>query len=175
MTAAPTFAALGDFLDDALELPVIGRDGETRTYRIEDPSAEDGLRIERITTLAARLAAGGSAVDAPALDDQEELDLYRMCLGDTYEELRTDLSWARFRHVALTAMMWITADRETAAAYWATGNAPGKAPNRAARRSASRDSSASAAASTTKPRASTSGTRADSPPRKGKGKRAAGR
>ncbi|MER7697041.1 hypothetical protein [Streptomyces sp. NPDC096095] len=171
---APEFAALGDFLDDALELPVIGRDGETRTYRIEDPSAEDGLRIERITTLAARLAAGGSAIDAPALDDQEELDLYRMCLGDTYEELRTDLSWARFRHVALTAMMWITADRETAAAYWATGAAPGKA-NRAERRSAKHGSSAKGAASTTKRPGSTSGTRAGSPPRKGKGKGAPGR
>ncbi|MFD3790775.1 hypothetical protein [Streptomyces cyaneofuscatus] len=170
MSAA--FEALGDFLDDFLELPVIGKDGETRTYRIEDPSAEDGLRIERITTLAARLAAGGSAVDAPALDDEQELDLYRMCLGDTYEELRADLSWGRFRHVALTAMMWITADRETAAAYWSTGNAPGKAPNRETRRQASRDSSASAAASTTRKPGSTSGTRAGSRKAKHKAKAA---
>ncbi|WP_406014323.1 hypothetical protein OG520_22130 [Streptomyces sp. NBC_00984] len=157
------FQALADFLDDYLELPVVGRDGETRTYRIEDPSAEDGIRIERITTMAARLAAGGSADMAPALDDEQELDLYRMCLGDTYEELRADLSWGRFRHVALTAMMWITADRETAAAYWATGDAPGKAQNRAGRRQASRASSASGAASTTPKRGSTSGTRAGSP------------
>ncbi|MGW1405020.1 DUF7426 family protein [Streptomyces sp. NPDC002403] len=154
------FQALGDFLDDALELPIAGRDGVVRTYRIEDPSAEDGIRIERITTMAARLAAGGSADMAPALDDEQELDLYRMCLGDTYEELRADLSWGRFRHVALTAMMWITADRETAAAYWATGDAPGKAQNRAGRRQASRGSSASGAASTTRKPASTSGTRA---------------
>ncbi|MFJ8761075.1 hypothetical protein [Streptomyces cyaneofuscatus] len=164
------FAALGDFLDDALELPVKGKDGETRTYRITGPSARDGVKIERITTLAARLAAGGEAPTAPVLDDDAELDLYRMCLGSTYERLLDDVSWAAFRHVALTAMMWITADRETAAAYWATGNAPGKAPNRAARRSASRDSSAKDAANTTKPRASTSGTRADSVPRKAKGK-----
>ncbi|MFI6860190.1 hypothetical protein ACIBKZ_09790 [Streptomyces sp. NPDC050421] len=158
-----SFEALADFLDDYLELPVTGQDGETRTYRIDDPSALDGMRIEHITTLAARLAAGGSAVDAPALDDEQELDLYRMCLGGAYEELLADLSWGRFRHVALTAMMWITADRETAEAYWNTGNMPGKAPNRATRRQASRGSSASAAASTTKRRASTSGTRAASP------------
>ncbi|MFF2014001.1 hypothetical protein ACFVWY_33750 [Streptomyces sp. NPDC058195] len=157
------FQALDDFLSPALDLPVAGRDGVVRTYRIEDPPAEDGIRIERITTMAARLAAGGSADTAPALDDAEEMDLYRMCLGDAYDELRADLSWHRFRHVALTAMMWITADRETAAAYWATGDAPGKAPNRAARRSASRGSSAGGAASTTPKPASTSGTRAASP------------
>ncbi|MER8086619.1 hypothetical protein ABTZ57_16150 [Streptomyces sp. NPDC094048] len=157
---AGDFQALADFLDDYLELPVVGRDGETRTYRIEDPTAEDGIRIERITTMAARLAAGGSVDAAPALDDEQELDLYRMCLGDAYEQLRADLSWGRFKHVALTAMMWITADRETAAAYWATGNMPGKAPNRAARRSAPRGSSAKGAASTTRKPASTNGTRA---------------
>jgi hypothetical protein len=158
------FQALADFLDDALELPVTGRDGVERVYRIEDPSAEDGIKIEKITTLAARLAAGGEAIESPALDDEQELDLYRMCLGSAYEQLRADLSWGRFRHVALTAMMWITADRETAEAYWATGNMPGKAaPNRETRRRASRGSSASVAASTTKPRASTSGTRAASP------------
>ncbi|MFD5901716.1 hypothetical protein ACFWHG_09455 [Streptomyces microflavus] len=163
------FAALGDFLDPFLELPVTGKDGETRTYRIEDPSAEDGLKIERITTLAARLAAGGEAPTAPALDDEQELDLYRMCLGATYAPLLAEVSWARFRHTALTAMMWITADRETAEAYWNTGAAPGKA-NRAERRSAKHGSSAKAAASTTRKPGSTSGTRAGSAPRKAKGK-----
>ncbi|MFF4177655.1 hypothetical protein [Streptomyces sp. NPDC001750] len=156
------FGALDDYLDDYLELPVTGRDGVERVYRVEDPPAEDGIRIERITTLAARLVAGGSGVDTQQLNDEQELDLYRMCLGDAYDQLRADLSWGRFKHVALTAMMWITADRETAESYWATGNVPGKA-NRAARRSASRASSAKGAASTTRKPASTSGTRAVSP------------
>lgn len=164
------FEALDAFLDDALELPVKGEDGETRTYRITGPSARNGVKIERITTLAARLAAGGKAPTAPVLDDDEELDLYKMCLGSTYEQLLDDVSWNAFRHTALTVMMWITADRETAAAYWATGTAPGKALNRAERRSASRDSSAKGAASTTPRPVSTSGTRAGSAPRKGKGK-----
>ncbi|MYW48886.1 hypothetical protein [Streptomyces sp. SID161] len=162
-----TFETLDAFLDEYLELPVRGRDGQVRVYRIEEPSAEDGLRIERITSLAARLAAGGKAPDAPVLGDDEELDLYRMCLGDAYEELRAELKWGAFKHVALTAMFWVTTDADTARQYWATGQQPGKAPtNRAERRAqGSRGSSASAAASTTPSPVSTSGTRAASQPR----------
>ncbi len=158
----PEFEALDNFLDDYLELPVKGRDGQTRVYRIEDPSAEDGIKIERITSLAARLAAGGKAPNAEVLGDDEELDLYRMCLGDEYEPLMRELKWAQFKHVALTAMFWVTTDKDTAREYWRTGQQPGKAPNRAARRQASRGSSASAAANSTRTPGSTSGTRAGS-------------
>ncbi|ARF62900.1 hypothetical protein B1H20_17025 [Streptomyces violaceoruber] len=164
---AGDFEALEAFLDDVLELPVTGKDGVERVYRIEDPAAEDGVRIEKITTLAARMVAGGAPVDSQALDDEEELDLYKMCLGDQYDPLLREVSWSRFKHVAITAMMWITVDRETAAQYWKTGAQPGKAPNRAVRRkSGERGSSAKGAASTTKPPASTSGTKTASQPKK---------
>ncbi|MEV1079868.1 hypothetical protein AB0I98_16725 [Streptomyces sp. NPDC050211] len=160
-----TFEALDNFLDDYLELPVTGRDGVERMYRIEDPSAEDGIKIERITSLAARLAAGGKAPGTPVLDDKEELDLYRMCLGAAYEPLKAEVSWGRFKHVALTAMFWVTTDKDTAAEFWKTGQM-GKARNRQDRRQEQRDSSASAAANTTPSPASTSGTRAASKPRR---------
>ncbi|MFF9199957.1 hypothetical protein ACF09L_32600 [Streptomyces sp. NPDC014779] len=166
MSTAP-FQALDAFLDEYLDLPMKGRDGKVRTYRIEEPAAEDGVRIERITSLAARLAAGGKLPDAPVLDDDQELDLYRLCLGDQYERMLAELKWSGFKHIALTVMFWVTTDKETAAKFWATGQHPGKAPNRAARRQASRDSSASAAESTTPSPASTSGTRAASRPRSG--------
>jgi len=157
------FEALDNFLDNFLELPVKGRDGQIRVYRIEDPSAEDGIRIERITSLAARLAAGGKAPsNAEVLDDQAELDLYRMCLGAAYDPLMREVKWGPFKHVALTAMFWVTADKDTAKEYWRTGQQPGKASNREARRQASRGSSGSATASTTSAPASTSGTRAAS-------------
>jgi hypothetical protein len=162
MAGGTTFEALDAFLDEYLDLPVKGRDGQVRVYRIEEPSAEDGVRIERITSLAARLAAGGKAPDAPVLDDEEERDLYRMCLGDAYDQLLKELKWGAFKHVALTAMFWVTTDKATAEQFWRTGQQPGKAPNREARRQASRGSSASAAASTTSAPASTSGTRAGS-------------
>ncbi|MFC7909071.1 DUF7426 family protein [Streptomyces nigra] len=172
--AGETFEALDSFLDDYLELPVKGRDGQTRVYRIEDPPAEDGLRIERITTLAARVAAGGKRPDTPVLDDEEEKDLFRLCLGDTYDQLLADgVKWAQFKHVALTAMFWVVADQETAAEFWRTGQQPGKAANREARRAqARRGSSGSGGASTTPSQASTSGTRAGS---RRRGRRGQGR
>jgi len=169
--ASTQFEALDSFLDDYLELPVRGRDGETRIYRIEDPPAEDGLRIERITTLAARLAAGGKRPETPVLDDEEEKDLFRLCLGETYDQLLADgVKWAQFKHVALTAMFWVVSDKETAAEFWRTGQQPGKARNREARRAqAKQGTSGSGAGSTTQSPASTSGTRAGSRRRRGRG------
>lgn len=164
--AGGTFEALDDFLSEGLDLPVKGKDGVVREYHIADPSAEAGIKIERITSLAARLAAGGSLPEGKVLDDEEELDLYRLCLGDTYEKLRTETSWSMFKHVSLTVMFWITTDEDTARQYWATGEAPGKAGrNRAERRQTSRGSSARGAANGTRSPASTSGTRAGSPHR----------
>lgn len=152
---ARTFAALDAVLDDAIELPA-GPNGEI--YRIEGPSAEDGLRIERIMTLATRLAAGGEPTEAQVLDDDAELDLYRAALGASYDQLLTELSWPRFRHVAMTVVFWITADLDTAERYWASGGDPSRlAPNRATRRAGTR-SSGTAAASKTPRRGSTSGT-----------------
>ncbi|MFF8679487.1 hypothetical protein ACF07F_16410 [Streptomyces sp. NPDC015237] len=161
--AGGTFEALDDFLSDGLTLPVTGADGVTREYHIPDPSAEAGIRIERITSLAARLATGGAAPGHQTVDDEEELDLYRLCLGDAYDRLKAETSWSMFKHVALTTMFWITTDEETALEYWRTGEAPGKAArNRAERRQMSRGSSAKAAANGTPSPASTSGTRAGS-------------
>ncbi|WP_416975664.1 hypothetical protein [Streptomyces sp. 4F14] len=161
--AGGTFEALDAFLSDGLTLPVRGADGVVREYYIADPSAEAGIKIERITSLAARLAAGGAAPERPVLDDDEELDLYKLCLGDAYGRLRAETSWSVFKHVSLTVMLWITSDEDTALEYWRTGEAPGKAArNRAERRQMSRGSSDKAAANGTRSPASTSGTRAAS-------------
>lgn len=166
------FAALDAFLDEYLDLPVQGTDGETRVYRIEDPSAEDGMKIERITAMAARLAAGQKASpNVELLNDQEELDLYRMCLGAAYESLLKEVRWGPFKHVALTAMFWVTTDKDTAKEFWRTGNQPGKAPNRAARRAQAKpDSSGSDAANSTRQPGSSSGTRGSRRRRGGQGR-----
>lgn len=160
---AATFEALDDFLDDWLELPVLCKDGKTRTFRIPSPPAEDGLRVDQITTAAARLALGGSPADEQVLSDDEERDLFRLVLGDMHDEIFPHVSWSRFRHVAMTAMVWITTNRDNAAIYWKAGGDPSHlAPNRAARRQQQSGSSASDAARSTRQRGSTNGTKARS-------------
>jgi hypothetical protein len=150
---ARQFAALDGALDDAIELPV----GD-RLVRIEGPSAEDGLRIEKIMSLAAQMHAGGQAPDTEALDDVAEVDLYRAVLGSQYDDLLATLSWPQFKHIAMTCVFWVTAGLETAEKYWASGGDPNRvAQNRVTRR-AGTPSSGTAAASATRRRASTSGT-----------------
>nr|WP_282795204.1 hypothetical protein [Streptomyces sp. CC224B] len=151
-----TFEALDELFDDSLTLPIKGK-----TYRIPSPSGEDGLRVQRITTTAARLIAGGEALDAEQLDDAEERDLLEMCLGPVYEQLLADgVDWAWIRHAGLTAMFWIIADVEQAQAYWrAAGDPSRRAPNRETRRATAKATKGgSGAAKSTPRRGSTSGT-----------------
>ncbi len=159
---ATRFEALDELFDDALELPVKGRDGATRTYRIPSPSAADGLRVQRITTMATVLMAGGELVDTEILDDEGEHDLIRLCLGPADGEMQADgVDWAWRRHAGLTAMFWIVNGRESAEQYWSAAGDPTRladaTPNRETRRAAK---SGSGAAKSTPRRASTSGTSA---------------
>lgn len=157
---ATRFEALDELLDDSLELPVKGRDGKTRTYRIPSPSAEDGLRIQRIAALATRLMDGGEAPDTQLLDDQEELDLIRDALGTADDEMQADgVDWAWRRHAGMTAVLWIVQGADTAGQYWRAAGDPTRIapPNRAARRATAKKSG-SAAVNGTPRRASTSGT-----------------
>ncbi|NJP70046.1 hypothetical protein [Streptomyces sp. C1-2] len=167
---AATFEALGDFLDDWLELPIRMPDGQTRVWRIPSPPASTGLRVEQLTKAAAKLYLGGAAPDTEVLSDAEEKDLFKLLLGPLYPELAEALPWTRFRHVALTTLVWILNDRDTAAQFWSSGGDPSLlAPNRAARRQQRSQPSASAAANTTRSRGSTSGTKAGSPRRRKRG------
>ncbi len=149
------FKTLEEFLGDCLELPVRCKDGELRTFAVPSPSAEDGLKVEKIMSEGLRAANGQTPLNAQVLDDAEEIDLYRLALGGAYDDVFKHVDWPRFRHIAMTAVMWITAGLDVAEQFWNSDGDP-KAmpgPNREARRS-------SAAASTTKRPASTSGTNA---------------
>lgn len=130
-----------------LDLPIGGR-----TYRIASPPARVGLRVQAFMDTvisAARAQEQGTKIvlDTQALDDAQELDLYRDVLGhDTYQSMVDDgVPFAAMKHAALTAMVWIVMDETSAKAVW-----EGKAPTEALRRSG--------AASTTPSRASMSGT-----------------
>lgn len=145
--------ALDELFDDALELPIKGK-----VYRVPSPSGEDGLKVQRITSVAVQLLAGGKDINTEVLDDDEERSLHQMCLGPVYEELLADgVGWAWLRHAGLTAMIWIANGQDAAAKYWAAAGDPSRlAPNREARRAAKK--SGSAAAKSTPKRGSTSGT-----------------
>ncbi|WP_086705591.1 DUF7426 family protein [Streptomyces antimycoticus] len=147
------FEALDELWDDTLTLPF----GATE-YVIPSPSAEDGLRVQKIISLAARLQSGGEAVDTTLLDDEEERDLLELCLGPVLEEMLADgIPWSRVRHAGLTAMFWVASGPEVAEKYWRTAGDPSQwAPNRETRRAQKK--SGSAAAKSTRSRGSTSGT-----------------
>lgn len=171
---ATRFVELDELFDDALELPVLGRDGTKRIYRIPSPSAEDGLRIQKITAVAVRLVGGGEAPDQDFLDDAEERDLIADALGSAYAEMQADgVDWSWLRHAGLTAVIWISQGQDPALTYWKAAGDPSRlsAPNRQARREAAK-SNGSAPASTTRKRASGSSTTA---PRAGKTARKASR
>ncbi|MER8233468.1 hypothetical protein [Streptomyces sp. NPDC094049] len=150
-----TFKQLDEFLDDSLDLPVKCTNGETRVFHIAGPSAENGLRVEKLMETGILLASDPEArPDAAVLDDLAELDLYRAALGAAYDDLLASVDWPRFRHVALTASLWISQGLEAAQAFWDAGGDPSQAgpANREQRRASSR-----AAKSTPSP-ASRSGT-----------------
>lgn len=156
------FEQLDELLDEAIELPVpIGDrdDHNTRLYRIESPSARDGLQIEQITQIAATLVTGGEDINTEMLNDDEERNLFQMLLGDKFQQMLDDgVKWVWLRHSALTTLMWVTSSLATAERYWAAAGDPeALAPNREARRSKQQGSSA--AATSTRSRGSTSGTK----------------
>lgn len=158
------FAALGELLDEFIELPVpVGerKDGNTKLYKIESPSGRDGLKIEAITQAAVTLVNGGEDVNTELLDDDEERNTFRLLLGDQYEEMLEDgVKWVWLRHAALTVLMWVNSGLQTAEQYWASAGDPElMARNRAERRSKQRASSA--AETSTRGRASMSGTSRD--------------
>lgn len=155
------FEKLGELLDEFIELPVpIGdrEEGKTKLYRIDSPSGRDGLKIEAITQAAVTLVQGGEDIDTELLDDDEERDTFKLLLGDVYEEMLADgVKWVWLRHAALTCLMWVNSGLQTAEQYWASAGDPERlARNRAERRSKQQGSSA--AVTSTRGRASMSGT-----------------
>ncbi|MFE5777078.1 hypothetical protein [Brachybacterium sp. NPDC056505] len=146
------FKDLDQFLDDALVLPINGKD-----YRIPAVSAQLGLKLQRILEVTED-AQNNRASDEDVqelISDAEEMELYPDVLGDAYDEMLADgISYPRLRLAAITAILWNVHGEDMAADYWAAG---GKAPepNRAQRRA---PKTPTGGASTTKRPASGSGT-----------------
>lgn len=152
--------ALDEFFDDTLTLPIGGRE-----YTIPAPDAETGLLCQRLMQAGVAAAAGQQTdlSDLAELDDDQETDLYKRCLGPVYDQLIADkVSWPRIKHAGITAFLWVAADLETAMRYWeAGGNPEAFAPSRTV---------SEAAASTTRSRGSTSGTSRSQQAQRSRGK-----
>lgn len=135
-------------LVEPLELPIRGK-----RYTLPQVSLEDGLRVT---------AALNGRPDPELTDDKIRVIL----LGDSEEQMKADGVSAEWRGRAyLTAMSDFLHGRAAAEIMWRTGGDPkaiqalteSVAPNRAARRK--KASTSTDAGNTTKPRASTSGTK----------------
>ena len=156
---AGRFEALDELLDESIELPVPSdKHPGRKLYKINSPSAKDGILIERITNMAVQLASGGEDVNTELLDDEEERDLYKTLLGPVFDEMIEDgVRWVWLRHASLTTLMWVSSGLSVAEQFWgAAGDPERMAPNREARRSQQRGGSA--AVTSTRGRASTNGT-----------------
>lgn len=139
-----------DELVEPLALPIRGK-----TYTLPRVSLEDGIRLKSVF----------DGNPDPTLTDEI---VNGILLGPVHQELTADgVSDEWVGRVILTAMADLKSGRVQAEIMWKTGGDPkaigalmvSLAPNRAARRKASKSSTSTGAADTTKPPASTSGTK----------------
>lgn len=148
------FEDLGDYLSPTLDLPVAGK-----VYSVPSPPAAVGLRLQASFAVSASRRAGqqpkqrhlARMVDDPATSLEQD------SLGPVYDEMVADgVSLEALTHAGMTAYLWHVATRESALRYWRYPLGEASPPDRST-------STSTAEASTTKPRASSSGTK---PPRK---------
>ncbi|MBN1172128.1 MAG: hypothetical protein JXA67_08130 [Micromonosporaceae bacterium] len=157
--------------EPGLELIIGGR-----VYTVPPPDAATGLWCQRVTVAAGHLRAAATEAEASAaaarIDQIADLDgdltLPERVLGPAHAAMVAGgVDHARLRIAAMTALLWIVSGDEAAEAYWTSGGRPEAlrpADNRAERRA----SSSTGGAATTKPLASTSGTK---PPNTSGGKK----
>jgi len=139
-----------------LELPIDGK-----VYTVYDVDADTGIWAQELAGLALAVEADQDIApeDVEFLNDDDERDMVRRFLGDTYEEMRADgVGWSDIKHAAMTVWVWILRDEAAAEAYWSGGSASGEGAARPGNR-ASRRASQAMARRTPRP-GSTSGTRA---------------
>lgn len=159
------FRDLSEVLDAGLPLPYKGK-----TYLVPAVDAETGLRLQRLTEVAAQAAQAaedGVPLDTVALDDAEEIDLYRDALGTAYDEMLADrVPFDVLKVAAVTVWLNTTVSREAAEAYWNAAGAPdpealagNRATRRAGVRSTRRPGSGSGTTRTAKAPAKATGTR----------------
>ena len=127
------------FDDDELKLPPIKskKHPEGKVYTVPSPDFETGALLQKLANIAQRIQAGVpvSPTEAKSLkfDDDQEVDLAKMLLGPTLEEMKADgVGWGPIRRVTQYAFTHYAISPEAAERFAAP-----KAPtptNRAAKR-----------------------------------------
>lgn len=104
-----SYRDLEEFFDPDLYLPIGGKG-----YRVESPTAFDGLRLRT------RLLSGGR------LADEEEVTEIRALLGDTFEQMQADgVKWPEIMHAGRTALLHYAVSADAALIHWGGGEDPG--------------------------------------------------
>ncbi|GGM65220.1 hypothetical protein GCM10012275_39730 [Longimycelium tulufanense] len=151
------FRDLSELLDPGLPLPINGK-----TYVVPPPDAQTGLRLQRLAEHAAKVAQAaesGEPLDAVALDDDDEIDLYRDALGSAYDEMLADqVPWPALKIAGITAWLDAAVSRDAAETYWHAAGNPERAAGSRATRAAARSTRRPASASGTTPRRRKAGT-----------------
>lgn len=125
------FNAITEYADASITLPVPGKDGQTREYRIEGPNAITGIWVQDIFRVGIKAVTDEDAditaedVARLKLDDSEEQDLMKRLLGPSLDHMVADgVSWPWIQLVNQTALIWVAAGRERAELFWNSGGVP---------------------------------------------------
>lgn len=113
--------------DPVLRLPIKGK-----TYVVHDVDAATGLFVQSLMS-SASMVRSGLEIDPTdrrlVLDDDDERDLYRRVLGDTYDELVNDgVKWRLVKRAGQATVLWIHRGEEAAEQFWNGGPEDPKAP-----------------------------------------------
>ncbi|HJQ00079.1 MAG TPA: hypothetical protein VJ851_00635 [Jatrophihabitans sp.] len=150
--------ALSD-LREMLDAPVLKLPIGGKTYTVAAADAETWLRLQDIHNRSADLVAGRPAAasrNADAVTGLTEIDMYRLALGPTFDQLvAAKISGPELKHAGLTAYFWQIGEEKVAELMWESA---GKAQPARRRSSRSTTSTSTGAATTTRRRVSGSGT-----------------
>jgi hypothetical protein len=100
-----SYEDLREFLDPDLYLPIGGK-----RYRVESPSAREGLRL--------RVLLLGDGM----LDSEQEVAELRKLMSTAFDEMRADgVKWPEIVHAGRTALLHYGITPEAAERYWRGG------------------------------------------------------
>ncbi|MDQ1738106.1 MAG: hypothetical protein QOH56_4357 [Pseudonocardiales bacterium] len=154
-------ADLREFIDSPkLTLPIGGR-----SYNVGPVTAQVWLRLQEIQARAAKVIEDAAklsddpdavlAASDTEIDEISELDLIKLALGDAFDVMvRGGVTGPELKHAGVTAYYWQLGQESVAEAIWISAGkatAPRRAPRTSIRTS-------TGAATTTRKRASGSGT-----------------